>query len=102
VDDFTVRALAPARCAIEVRAQPGARRSGIVGTWNGRLRVAVRAPPEDGRANEELAQVLCEALGLRSRDLALVRGAAGRLKEFAAELPADVARARLRERLPVE
>lgn len=97
-----VRALGPRSCAIEVRAQPGAKRSALVGTWNGRVKVAVRAPPEDGRANEELLELLAGALDLRARDLVLARGATARLKEFHAPLAAEEARARLRRHLPVE
>lgn len=96
-----MRAIARDCSAVEVRAQPGAKRSGLVGTWNGRLKIAVRAPAEDGRANEELASVLADLLGLRPRDLVLARGASGRLKEFQVALAADVVRARLRERLPI-
>jgi uncharacterized protein (TIGR00251 family) len=49
---------------LPVRAQPGARRSGVQGEQAGALKVAVSAPPQDGRANEALAEVLREALGL--------------------------------------
>jgi uncharacterized protein (TIGR00251 family) len=102
VDELAVRPLSADRCTIEVRAQPGAKRSALVGTWNGRVKVAVRSPAEDGRANEELGRVLALALGLRPKDLELARGAAARLKEFHAALPADVARARLRSHLGIE
>lgn len=67
-------------CRLSLRAQPGARRSGVVGLWNGHLKVAVRAPAEDGRANDELLAVLAEALELPPRALALERGAQARLK----------------------
>ena len=36
---------------LPVRARPGARRSGVVGEQGGALKVAVTAPPQDGRAN---------------------------------------------------
>ena len=44
-------------CVLPVRAQPGARRSGVQGEQNGALKVAVQAPPQDGRANEALVAV---------------------------------------------
>jgi uncharacterized protein (TIGR00251 family) len=80
---------------LRVRAQPGARRSGVVGTWNGHLKVALRAPPQDGRANEELLTLVAEVLGLRRHQVRLVRGERARLKELALEAPVDLVRERL-------
>lgn len=78
-----------------VRAQPGARREGLVGYWNGRLKVALRSPPEDGRANEELCVVLARALGLRAGQVELVGGARSRQKELFVPLPPQHVRERL-------
>jgi hypothetical protein len=78
-----------------VRVQPGARKSGITGTWNGRLRVAVRAPPEDGRANLELLLTLALALDLRPKSIELVRGERSRQKTVRLPLTPAEARRRL-------
>ena len=67
-----------ARLAVLVR--PRARRTGIGGMHAGRLTVSVAAPPEDGRANEAVAEVLGEALGVRARDVTVVRGHKARAK----------------------
>ncbi len=83
------------RSRLWVRAQPGARRSGIAGLWNGALKVAVRAPAQDGRANEELLAVLAAALDLRPRDLELDSGSTARDKQVLVPL----ALPRLRELL---
>ena len=40
---------------LPVRAQPGARKARVLGEQAGALKVAVTAPPEDGRANKALA-----------------------------------------------
>ncbi len=69
-------------CVLPVRAQPGARRAGVQGERNGALKVAVTAPPEDGRANEALVEVLREALGVRRSQVALLSGHTGRDKRF--------------------
>ncbi len=74
-------------CLLPVRAQPGARRRGVLGVRDGHLRVAVRAPAQDGRANEELLETLAELLGLRANALELVRGARGRQKLVRVPLP---------------
>jgi uncharacterized protein len=82
-----------------VRAQPGAKRSGLAGLWNEHLKVAVRSPADAGRANEELLEVLAEELGVRAGAVALVRGERARLKEIVVALPPDEVRARLLARL---
>ena len=75
-----------------VRAQPGAKRPGVLGAWNGMLKVGVAAPPEDGRANEELLRSLAEILRVRAPSLRLLSGVRSRTKRFRVELePAECA-----------
>jgi len=69
-------------CVLPVRAQPGARKTAVLGEQGGALKVAVTAPPEDGRANKALAEVLREALGLKRSQVALLSGATSRDKRF--------------------
>lgn len=80
-----------------VRVQPGARRSGLKGRLaDGTLRVEVTAPPEGGRANEAVAEVVAGALGLRARQVTVARGAASRAKVIEIEgLDADEVQRRL-------
>jgi uncharacterized protein YggU (UPF0235/DUF167 family) len=89
-------------CRLRVRAQPGARRAGLAGTWNGMLKLAVGAPPEDGRANDSLARLLAELLGLKRGDVALLAGEKARIKEFRVELSCPEVRARLRPALEAQ
>jgi uncharacterized protein (TIGR00251 family) len=67
---------------LPVRAQPGARRNGIQGEQNGALKVTVTAPPEDGRANAALVEVLRKELGLKRSQVELLAGATSRDKRF--------------------
>ncbi len=83
-------------CVLPVRAQPGARRSGVQGEQAGALKVAVTAPPQDGRANEALVDALREALGVRRSQVELLAGATGRDKRF---LIRGLTRAELERRL---
>jgi uncharacterized protein (TIGR00251 family) len=69
-------------CVLPVRAQPGARRSGVQGEQAGALKVAVTAPPADGRANEALVEALREALKVRRSQVELLGGATARDKRF--------------------
>jgi uncharacterized protein len=69
-------------CVLAVRAQPGARRCGIVGEQNGALKIAVNAPPDRGRANKALQAVLADALGLKKSQVELLTGPTNRDKRF--------------------
>ena len=42
----------------------GARRSEVVGVHGGALKVAVQAPPDKGKANRAVVELLAEALGV--------------------------------------
>jgi uncharacterized protein (TIGR00251 family) len=67
-------------CVLAVRAQPGARKAGVVGEQAGALKVAVTAPAQDGRANKALLEELRDALQLRRSQLELVGGETSRSK----------------------
>jgi uncharacterized protein (TIGR00251 family) len=69
-------------CVLPVRAQPGARRAGIQGKQNGALKVAVTAPPEDGRANVALVELLREKLRLKRSQVELIAGHTSRDKRI--------------------
>jgi uncharacterized protein (TIGR00251 family) len=69
-------------CILPVHAQPGARKAGIVGEHAGALKVAVTAPPEDGRANKALVELLAKKLGLKRSQVTLLSGQTSREKQF--------------------
>ena len=69
-------------CVLPVRAQPGARRTGVQGEQAGALKVCVSAPPEDGRANQALIEVLHKALGVKRSQIELIGGQTSRDKRF--------------------
>jgi uncharacterized protein (TIGR00251 family) len=86
----------PEGCVLPVRAQPGARRPGVQGEQNGALKVAVSAPPEDGKANAALVEALRKALGLKRSQVELIAGQASRDKRF---LIRGLTRSELEQRL---
>jgi uncharacterized protein (TIGR00251 family) len=81
---------------LPVRAQPGAKKVGVIGEQNGALKVAVSAAPEQGKANKALRDALCEALDVKRGAVELLSGAASRDKRF---LIRGLTPAALRERL---
>ena len=81
---------------LPVRAQPGAKRNGIVGEQAGALKVAVSAPAQDGRANAALIEVLREALQLKRSQIELIAGPTGRDKRY---LVRDLTKRELEARL---
>lgn len=67
---------------LAVRAQPGAKKNAVLGERAGALKVAVTAPPEDGRANAALVVVLKDWLGVKRSQVELLSGKANRNKVF--------------------
>ena len=63
-----------------IRAQPGARKNAVLGQRAGALRVAVSAPPERGKANEAILEVVAESLGCKGSAVRILSGATSRMK----------------------
>jgi uncharacterized protein (TIGR00251 family) len=88
----------PKGVVVLVRAQPRARQARIVGEHAGAIKVAVTDAPEKGKANQAIADVLCEQLGLKKFQVALLAGETSRDKRYlitgldAKELQARLAR----------
>lgn len=57
-----------------VKVVPGSSRDRIVGRYGDALKVAVSAPPEAGRANQRLCELLAASLGVPARDVLVVSG----------------------------
>lgn len=65
---------------VRITVSPGAARSEIVGRHGDGWKARVAAPPERGRANEELLELLARALGVPRHWLALASGHGTRRK----------------------
>ena len=68
---------------IAVKVVPRAAKDEIVGWLEGALKVRVRAPPENGRANRALETLLAEALGLKKNAVTVVGGQSAARKRVA-------------------
>ena len=75
---------------LKLRVTPGAKQSGWKGALpDGRMKVAIAAPPVDGRANEALVRFVAGALGLKTNAVRVAHGAGGRDKVVEVDLNAD-------------
>ena len=79
-------------CTLELKVIPGAPRDEIAGWLGGALKVKVRAPALEGRANDALLDFLAAELLLPRRAVTLVRGGKSRHKAVRLEgvTPAQV------------
>jgi uncharacterized protein len=67
-------------CTLSVRVHPGARKNAVTGIHADSLKIALTAPPVDGKANEMLITFLAEALRLPRARIALIAGLSSRNK----------------------
>ena len=71
---------------LAVRAQPGAKKTAIVGIYGdadaAQLKIAVQAPPVEGRANEALVAFLAETFEIPKKSVELISGELSRSKVF--------------------
>jgi len=86
--------------ALEVKVVPGARRDALAGWLGDALKLRVSAPPEKGRANEAVVQLVADVLGVSPRCVAIVSGHSSPRKRLVIEgLDAEALRARIDEAL---
>jgi len=71
---------------VAVRAQPGAKKTAIVGLYGegaaAQLKIAVQAPPIEGRANETLIAFFAKSFDLPKSSVELISGELSRSKVF--------------------
>jgi uncharacterized protein (TIGR00251 family) len=64
----------------DVLVQPRASRAKIGPRHDGRIKIAVTAPPVDGEANSAVIELVAEALGVPKRAVEVIAGATSRRK----------------------
>lgn len=78
-------------CRLMIKATPNASRSEVVGWVGEALKIRLKAPPVDGKANAELIRFLAKALGLPKTSIAIVAGTNSRQKQVILEGVSDAA-----------
>ena len=71
------------RCHI----QPKARDDEFCGVHGERLKIRLKAPPLDGKANQRLLRFIADAFGVTRADVNIVRGQRSRHKELSIHKP---------------
>ena len=65
---------------LPVVLKPKAKNNQILGIINGRLKIAIAAPPVDGKANTELIAFISKILSIKKRDIVIASGFSNHLK----------------------
>jgi uncharacterized protein (TIGR00251 family) len=76
----------PAGVTLAIRAQPGAKKTAITGVYGegaaAQLKIAVHAPPLEGRANQALVAFLAETFAVPKSAVEVLTGELSRSKVF--------------------
>ena len=67
---------------LALHIQPGAKRSAVCGMYGEAVKIAVKAPPVDGKANAALREFVADKLGVPTGTVQLVSGMTGRDKRL--------------------
>lgn len=67
---------------IKIHVVPNSSKTQIVGDHGDRLKIKIKAPPVDGKANEEVIDFLCEKLGIKKNQAELLTGQASKSKNI--------------------
>ena len=70
---------------LSLRVQPG--RDAFIAPLGDRYKIAISAPPVEGKANARLVGFLAKSFGIERRGVALVNGESGRNKEVRITAP---------------
>ena len=68
--------------AVSCHVQPNASRTAVTGMYGPELKVALKTPPVDGKANKELCRYFAERFGLPGSSVKLLSGPASRRKRI--------------------
>lgn len=88
----------PQGCLLALHVSPGAAEDRFPDghdPWRGRIRIKVRAPAEEGQANDAVCRLVAEILEIPLTDVAVAQGGRDRRKRVFVAAPRDTVLARL-------
>jgi len=77
---------------LSIRTQPGSSKNRIIGEYGGRLKLAVTAAPEKGKANKAVIELLADTLHINESSIQIISGESSRDKRLMIEglTPEDI------------
>lgn len=77
---------------LKIYVQPGASKNEIVGMYGEppRLKIKIKAPPQDGEANSEVISFLAKTLDLPKSRIQFIRGEASRQKDLLIDVSIEI------------
>jgi len=77
---------------LSIRTQPGSSKNRIIGEYGGRLKLAVTAAPEKGKANKAVIELLADTLHINESSIQIISGESSRDKRLMIEglAPEDI------------
>lgn len=70
---------------IRCHIQPGASKNEVAGAHGDRMKIRIKAPPVDGKANKELIAFLSKVMGVPKGSLSILRGLSSKQKDVLCE-----------------
>ena len=67
---------------LSIRTQPGSSKNRIIGEYGGRLKLAVTAAPEKGKANKAVIELLADTLHISESSIHIISGESSRDKRL--------------------
>lgn len=80
----------PNTWTMDVWVQPGAKKDGIEGVYQDCLKLRLRAPAVDNKANKALVSYVAGVLGLKKKQVRIIGGEKSRRKTLRVESEAEV------------
>lgn len=80
---------------LSVYVQPGAKKTEVSGTHDGKVKIRVCAPPVEGAANKALLKFLSKTLGLSGSGVKLVSGDKSRHKTVSIDMDEETVLSKL-------
>ena len=65
---------------LSLRVEPRSSKSEIIGIHGERLKIKIKSPPVDGKANKEVIAFLADKLNVKKADISIVSGKSSRYK----------------------
>ena len=67
---------------IKIYVKPNSGKSSVEGLHNGRIKIKICSPPQDGKANKELMDFISKKTGVPKKNIRIISGERSNLKEI--------------------